>query len=108
MKVRTMIIFAGLVGALTAPVLAQTTDTSTKMQPTTESPNNPAKPYVDVPGTNKAGNDSTGATGSVGGNTNAGGANGAGGTGAAGNAPGGNAGNGNGTGAGGGAGGGNQ
>jgi hypothetical protein len=67
MNIRTIAIFAGLIGALTAPALAQTS---------TQNSNNPAKPYVDVPGTNKAGSDSTGATGSVGGNTNTGGTNG--------------------------------
>jgi hypothetical protein len=99
MRVRTMIIFAGLVGVISAPALGQnsTDNTSTKMQPSTQDPNNPAKPYVEIPGTNNS-NDN-GATGSVNGNANTGGAN-TGGN-AAGNAPGGNTGNG---GAGGGAG----
>jgi hypothetical protein len=114
MKVSTMIVFAALVGAMAAPALAGSTDdTSTKMQPSTENPNNPAEPYVDTPGTNNSDN---GATGSVGGNSNTGGGNTTGGNGAAGNAPGGNTGNGTGGGgggtgtggAGGGAGGGNQ
>jgi hypothetical protein len=89
MKVLAMIILAGLVGAIAAPVEAQTTtdDTTTKMQPSTGDGNNPAKPYVDVPG---QGGD---ATGSVGGNANTGGANTGAGN-APGNAPGGNTGNG--------------
>jgi hypothetical protein len=111
MKVRTMIIIAGVVGTIAAPALAQTTDdTSTKMQPSVENPNNPAKPYIDTPGTNNSDN---GATGSVGGNSNTGGGNTTGGNGSAGNAPGGSTGNGSGAGGGGagtggGAGGGNQ
>jgi hypothetical protein len=87
MKIRTVILFAGMVGAIAGPALAQTStdDSSTQMQ-STQNPNNPQKPYVDTPGINKGTNESErgDATGSIGGNANTGGDT-TGGTGGAGN-----------------------
>jgi hypothetical protein len=109
MKVSILIMFAGLIGAIAAPALAQTStnDSSTQIQ-STQRPNNPQKPYVDTPGINKGADPSNdGATGAIGGSSNTGGSNATGGNSTGGNGNTGNtAGGGTGTGGAGSAGGG--